>query len=122
MRVNWHSQRTRKTVLSIGLGLAWLDTLAGGIEASDSVGTDYLIGVGSFVLYAVCASMVWLWPVVGRFLTSWAFLFNVLLGVPLFVDFVWNIGGGAQAIQIVRSMLMAGLFFVYAWTWRPDAE
>ena len=120
--IDWNAPRTRKTVLTVGLGLAMLDTVAGGIEASNDTGTDLAIVGGAFLLYAVAAAAVWARPTVGRFLASWAFLFNVLLGVPLLVDFALNAGGGAQAVEVVRSMVMSGLFLTYAWGWRPGVQ
>ena len=117
--MNWNSQRAHKTVITIGLLLGWLDTTSGGVEASNSLATDIFIGVGSFIIYASFVACVWLRPTVGKFLALWAFLFALLLGVPLAIDFFLNTGGGAQAIQIARSMIMSSLFFLYTWTWKP---
>ena len=114
------SKKVIQLFLTLALVGAWIDTLAGGIEASDTAMLDVLIAIISFLFYATAAIALWVKPVVGKFLASWAFLFNFLIGIPFIVDFVWNVGWSAQVIEVSRSMLVSGIFFVIVWKWKPN--
>jgi hypothetical protein len=114
------SKKAIQFFLTLAIVGAWIDTLAGGIEASNTATLDVLIAIGSFLLYATAAIAVWVKPVAGKFLASWVFLFNFLIGIPFIIDFVWTVGWSAQVVEVARSMLVSGIFFVIAWRWKPN--
>jgi len=106
--------------LTLALLAALADGLAEWIEASTSSSLDIFVAVLSLVIYSLAAIFIWIRPNVGKFLASWIFLFNVLIGIPLFIDFFITDGFEAQLLEPLGGVLFSGIFFAIAWRWKPN--
>ena len=114
-------QRLR-VIVSVGLLAAWLDTLAGGIQASDETELDQAIIVASLFVYLAAIGLLWWREKYGRFAAAWLFAFNALLGVVFTVDFLVNIGASAEVVEVLRSILMSSLFLWIIWLWEGASD